>query len=70
MKPTSLVLCFVVAFAMNSSAQSTPLEEFFFDSGKMPVVWAVFWVIMIGIFVYGAVLYSKIQKYKKALKSK
>lgn len=70
MKPTSLLMCFLFAFAINGFSQSTPLEELFFDSGKMPVVWAVFWVILIGIFVYGLLLNSKIRKYKKALKSK
>ena len=70
MKLTSLLFCFVFVFAMNGITQSTQLEEFFFNSGKMPVVWAVFWVILIGIIAYAGILYVRIRKYKGALKSK
>ncbi|MGB1031706.1 MAG: CcmD family protein [Flavobacteriales bacterium] len=66
-KYSSLLIC-LFAFAMAAHANNiSPLEEFFFASGKMPVVMVIFAVIVIGIFIYLLMLNKKLSQVKEEI---
>lgn len=71
MKKYSSFLVCLFAFAMAAQANTiSPLEEFFFASGKMTVVMVIFVVIVLGIFIYLLMLNKKLKQVNDELNAK
>jgi hypothetical protein len=68
-KHISLLLVMLLLTALSASAQNRdPLEEFFYASGKIRVVIAVFGVILLGLFGFLYYLERKLNKWEKQQK--
>jgi hypothetical protein len=68
-KHISLLLVMLLLTTLSASAQNRdPLEEFFYASGKIRVVIAVFGVILLGLFGFLYYLERKLNKWEKQQK--